>query len=363
MNSDEWTESDIQALKAQEAKDLAIEFLSKLQRKERGPISPGEVQLQELEYELRLKEAEQEDQQAARVHEQRIKELELEIERERTQAAQVQQKANSVRQRLTELIDRVRQSEASLGVGLERAVREHRLRIEQLEHEYADRRRELEQEHQNLAQQRDELVERISSLTDLEASADDLAQLRDSANQARSELEHQKRLLDEELGNLEFDKTKRLTETQRSQDLELAKLAAAHEQAIVKLDRETADRILNGLGLQGISKNELDSLHRQIAEQKERIEQQAAEDRSQIREAFRREYNITMPEPIDVTDLFYQHRAAVQEIADLRKRIEKLDSEIARAREHIEKEPQRITAAVESARTQVQNIVEPATKR
>ena len=37
-----WTESDIQGLKAQEAKDLAIEFLQKLQAKDKGPISPGE---------------------------------------------------------------------------------------------------------------------------------------------------------------------------------------------------------------------------------------------------------------------------------------------------------------------------------
>jgi hypothetical protein len=46
------TESTIQALKAQEAKDLAIEFLHKLDAKARGPISPGELQLHELEYEV-----------------------------------------------------------------------------------------------------------------------------------------------------------------------------------------------------------------------------------------------------------------------------------------------------------------------
>ena len=35
MTSNDWTETDIQALKAQEAKDLAIEFLHELEQQSR----------------------------------------------------------------------------------------------------------------------------------------------------------------------------------------------------------------------------------------------------------------------------------------------------------------------------------------
>ena len=72
-----WTEGDIQALKAHEAKNLAVELLQKLQAKDKTPISAGEVQLKELQYSLQLKEAEAEDNRQSEEHERRIKELEL----------------------------------------------------------------------------------------------------------------------------------------------------------------------------------------------------------------------------------------------------------------------------------------------
>ena len=46
------TNNQINALKAQEAKDLAIDLQQQLLTKEKAPISAGEVQLRELEYEL-----------------------------------------------------------------------------------------------------------------------------------------------------------------------------------------------------------------------------------------------------------------------------------------------------------------------
>ena len=79
-----WTESDIQALKAQEAKDLAVELLHKLDAKQKGPISAGEVQIKELDFELRLREAEGEDRRCREAHERQIKELELQIQQEKT---------------------------------------------------------------------------------------------------------------------------------------------------------------------------------------------------------------------------------------------------------------------------------------
>lgn len=69
-----WTESEIQGLKAQEAKDLAVELLRKLETKEQGLISPGEVQMKELEYELRLREAENEDRRRRQTHDERVQE-------------------------------------------------------------------------------------------------------------------------------------------------------------------------------------------------------------------------------------------------------------------------------------------------
>ena len=68
-----WTENEIQGLKSQEAKDLALELLQQLQEKECGPISPGEVQLQELQYELKLKEAEAEDTRLQEAHQLQVK--------------------------------------------------------------------------------------------------------------------------------------------------------------------------------------------------------------------------------------------------------------------------------------------------
>lgn len=89
-----WTESEIQGLKAQEAKDLAVEFLQTLEAKDKGPLSPGEVQVKELEFELRLREAEIDDRRRRETHERHIKELELQIEQERTRSAEADSRAN-----------------------------------------------------------------------------------------------------------------------------------------------------------------------------------------------------------------------------------------------------------------------------
>ena len=89
-----WTEPAIQALKAQEAKDLAIELLQKLESKDQAPITAGQVQLKELEYELRLKEAEAEDNRRREAHEASIKDLELNIEQEKSRQAEAKHDAD-----------------------------------------------------------------------------------------------------------------------------------------------------------------------------------------------------------------------------------------------------------------------------
>ena len=85
--------------------------------------------------------------------------------------------------------------------------------------------------------------------------------------------------------------------------------------------------------------------------------------REQAREEFRRVYNITTSEPIDVTDLFYSHKTLVSEADAQRNQIEKQDQEIKRMREHIEQEPQRIAHAIEAAKVQIQNNIEQASAR
>ncbi len=363
MPASEWTESDIQALKAQEAKDLAIDLLKELQEKERGPISPGEVQLRELEYELKLKEAERSDQQALRQHEVRIKELELEMERERARTADTNRKADDVREQFGLLVERVRETEESLGISLERANREHHLKLEQLEAQHQTKRAEWEERLAEMTRQRDELAHEIQQLSEVHESAQDLGKLREAVEQSRLEYEQQQRGLEEELSTLQFEKTKRLTETRRSQELELAKLQTEQEKAVLKLDEETAEKILSSLGKKSVTNQQWDEVHARLKEAEQRASEQHSTDRDRFRNEFLRQYNITTDEPLDVTELYYKHRALAEENERSKARIDKLEADLSRTRQHIEKEPQRIATTVEAARTQVQNIVEPAGKR
>lgn len=246
MSSDQWTEGQIQALKAQEAKDLAIEFLDQLRNKEQGPISPGEVQLRELEFDLKVKQADIEDAKLRRSHELKVRELELQIEKEKARSAESLSHADHVRDELQALIDRVRASEESLSLSLERATREHRIQLERLAEEAAQRKADLESELQSLGQQRDDLTVQIHQLTDLQVSATNLAELRDTIAARQAELHQQQQRLEEELANIEFTKKKQLSEIRQSQELELARLKHEHEKQVLRLDREAAEKILNG---------------------------------------------------------------------------------------------------------------------
>lgn len=85
--------------------------------------------------------------------------------------------------------------------------------------------------------------------------------------------------------------------------------------------------------------------------------------RAEARDEFRREFNITRADPIDVTDLFYREQAARTEAERRRNQLDKLDAEIRRTHQHIEREPERIAAAAEAAKTPVQNYIEQGGKR
>jgi hypothetical protein len=358
-----WTENQIQGLKSQEAKDLAIELQQQLQEKDRAPISPGEVQLQELQYELKLKEAEAEDRRIREAHQLQVKQLELKIEQEKAHVAAAESRAEAVRAEHAALLDRVGTAEESLSVQLERARREHNLRVEQLQTEYQSQQGQLKDEIEQRQQQKAQLVDDIAVLTDIQESAEELGRLREEIESRQKSNQQQLQQLDEEFESLEHEKTKRIKQLQRQQELELAQLETAHKKQLLQENRKAADAILASLGMVAVESQRWEELqqHQQQAQQLEESRLDAV--RQEAREELKKEYHITHAEVIDVTDLFYRHQAAARELEALHRQVEKLEGEIQRMRQHIEKEPQRIATAVEAAKVHVQNTIEQSGQR
>jgi hypothetical protein len=358
-----WTESEIQGLKAQEAKDLAIELLQQLAAKEEGLISPGEVQMRELEFDLRLRQAEIEDRRQSEAHERRIKELELQIEQEKTRAAEAESRANDVRQAHARVIERVAEASESLSAQLERATREHNVKVERLTAAFAVKQEELSRQSHELEQKRDALREEISMLTGLRGDALEIGRLREEIDRRKKEMQREHAETEEQVAAAEFERTKRIREAQRKQELELARLESQHQKDVLLRNRQAAESILEALEMIAVDKNEWQRLNQRLENEQKRSDDELQQVRAAAREEFRREFNITRSEPIDVTDLYYREHAARSEAERHRGQLEKLDVEIRRMRQHIEQEPQRIAAAVEAAKTQVQNFIEQSGKR
>jgi hypothetical protein len=359
----DWTESDIQALKAQEAKDLAVEFLHKLETREKGPISPAEVQMKELEYELRLREAEIEDQRRRETHERSIKELELQIEQEKTRSAEAENRANQVRELHARLIERVEEASESLSRQLERASREHNLKVERLASIYASKEEDLTRHIQELEQGRGALREEIAVLTGIRVEAEEIGRLREEIDRRKKESRREHAEMEEQIATAEFEKTKRIGDAQRKQELELAQLDAQHQKDVLQRNQRAAELILEGLGLTAIEKEAWEETNQRLQTARERTDEEVHQIRDDAREALRREFNITRTEPVDVTELFYREQTSRAQAEHLRGQMEKMDAEIQRMRQHIEQEPQRIAKAVEAARTPVQNYIEQSGKR
>lgn len=358
-----WTENDIQSLKAQEAKDLAVEFMHQLLAKERGPISPGEVQLKELEFELKLRDAENEDNRVARLHEKQIKELALKIDQEKTRAAEAISHADEVRQEHAGVIQRVSEASESLSTQLERLTREHNLKTERLTTAYEDKKGGLATEIDQLKQQRDALKEEISHLTGVQDHAQEVASLREEIKANLKQAQRERDSIEDEVAQAEHEKTKRVRNAQRQQELELAELAASHKRDVLNQNRDAAEAIIKELGMTALPADELEQLKSQLHQQSATERQESEHVLAEARTSIRREYNITRDEPIDVTELFYREQASSTQADALRGQIDKLDTEVRRMREHIEQEPQRIATAVEAAKTQVQNYIEQSGKR
>ncbi|TWU45590.1 hypothetical protein Q31b_07650 [Novipirellula aureliae] len=358
-----YSESEVQGLKAQEAKDYCIELMRQLAAREGGPISPGEVQLQELQYELEVKEAEAEDNRQREAHLERMKELELEIEREKAEWAKAERLADDRRERYAKVISQVAESQEKLSVQLDRATREHNVKLQMMQSEHDARRTALQQELEELTNQRDTLVEEIGKLADLNTAAEDVDRLRSEIEEKRADATRHQKQLDDDIEAAAFEKEKELKRIRREQDLTLAELEATHRKQLLEAKSDALDAMLKDLGMAKINPIELEQLRQQAAEQRSLAEQEVESIRQSAIDEFKRQFNVTAGEPLDVTDLFYREKALQEDNQSLEKHVQKLESEIARMRTHIESESSRVASAIEAARTNIQNNIEPGVKR
>ena len=304
-----WTEADIQALKAQEAKDLAVDLLRQLEAKERAPITAGQVQLKELQFTLRLKEAEAEDNRLREAHSQRIKELELDIEREKSKQAEAISHADQLRQEHARLVAQVQEMQESLSVQLERATREQKVQIESLHAEYGCRKAELDAELAQLEDQKTERLETIAELTELGDIAGDVAALREEIESRTATQQRELARLDEAFEAAEFEKKKGINQIKRNQEIELAELEAEHRKQVTARNLDAAHTILEAANMIAVSKADWESIQARDTENQRQDETGLAEARRKAEEELKRSYNITTSEVFDVTELFYREKA------------------------------------------------------
>lgn len=343
------TESEIASLKSQEAKDYCVELLQELETRSQAPLSPGEMQLEELQFELKLKEAEAKDNREREAHEQRLKELELDIESERAKYAESAKRADEIRSQYTQKIQQVADAQEKLSIQLERATREHTVKLQLMESEYEGKSAQLQGEIEELESRRDQLVDEISSLAELQASAADVSNLRAELATRHETAQKNLKALDEEIEAAAFDKKKELMRIQREQELELAELKADHQKMLLATTNETVDKLLNDLGETRINPDELAKLNAKATQTAEQSEKEIEAIRHAATEEFRKQFNITdSREAIDVTELFYQQKSLAEENKGLETQVEKLEAEIGRMRTHIERESERVAKAIEA---------------
>lgn len=358
-----WTTNEINALRAQEAKELAIELQDRLLAKESAPITAGEVQLRELEYELKLKEAEAEDAREQERHHQRIKELELQIQQERARQAEAVAKAAKVREEQAELAENVTTAKESLSVQLEKATRENNLKIEKLEANYKEKTEILNKQREELEENRNKLRDEITDLASLKETAEEIKLLRDEIESRRAANQHEFVRLEEEFRTVEFEKVQKINAVKRQQEIEVSELETQHKKDVMQANQQAAKDILIKIGMMPVKKKEWEKMKAELDEQKTRSEQETQELRDKARDQFLKDFNITVKDPMDVTDLFYKKESLTSEVDGLRAAAEKFESEIKRMRQHIEQEPSRISAAVEAAKVHVSNNIEQSGKR
>lgn len=358
-----WTAHEINSLRSQEAKDLAIELQERLLKKEKAPISAGEVQLQELEYELKLKDAESDDARHREQHAERLRELELQIEEEKRKHVEAEERAAVVRQEQAKLAEAVGKAEEALSIKLEKATRENNLKIETLDSDYNEKAKTLTKQREELEEQRNKLREEIASLAQLKDTAEEIKRLREEVESSLAANQRELVRLDEQFKTVEFERTQKINAVKRQQEIEISELETQHRKDVMQSNQQAARDILIKIGMMPVKKSEWEKMKKELDERQKRSEHEADELRTEAREAFLKEFNITTQEPMDVTALFYQKQALNTEAETLRRSVDKLECEIKRMREHIEQEPSRISAAVEAAKVNVSNNIEQGGKR
>ncbi len=357
------TVNDINALRAQEAKDLAIQLQDQLRARAKAPITAGEVQLRELEYELKLKEAEAEDARQRERHTERLRELELQIEQEKTRQAEADAQGAKVREEQAKLVEKVDGAKQSLSIQLERATRENNLKIEKLETDYQEKTETLKKQREELEEQRGKLRDEIAELAELKEIAEEIKRLRDDMESRQSANQHELLQLDEQFKTVQFEKIQRVNAVKREQEVEISELETQHKKNVMQSNQQAAKDILIKIGMMPVKKSEWEKMKKELDERRERSEEEAQELRAKARDEFLKEFNITVQEPLDVTEMFYHKQSLNSEAEALRGSVAKLEGEIKRMREHIEQEPSRISAAVEAAKVHVSNNIEQGGKR
>ncbi|MFK7818052.1 MAG: hypothetical protein AB8G99_05005 [Planctomycetaceae bacterium] len=361
----QYDEDEVMGLKAQEAKDYCIELLRELKTLTSGPISPGEAQLQELQYELKLKEAEAADNRQQEDHQRLLKELELQIEEQKTRQAQSKKSADEVRQRHVQVIQRVEENQDKLSVQLERATREHKIRMEMMDCDHTEASEKLNAELAELTERREQLKTEIESLSELQLESQEIVDLRRKLQELKDDSAKELKQLEEHIENQVFDQKKELTRVQREHELELARVQADNQKALYNANVEAADQLLSELSFERVAPDELKALRQGAADQQKRSDDEVLRIREAAINDFRRTFNITASEgeQIDVTDLYYARKSLQEENVSLEATVGKLESEISRMRSHIEKESERVAKAIEAARTNIQNNIEPGVQR
>lgn len=357
-----YTEAEVQGLKAQDAKNYCIDLMHQMKAKELGPISPGEVQLKELEFELQLKAAETADSRLREEHLERIKTLELKIQEERAAVEQQTRAAEERQAEYASVIQQVADSQEKLSIQLDRATREHAVKIQIMKSEYESTSADLQRKIDSLQSEKDQLLEKISSLAEIEVNAIEIVQLKDKLVEKKSNLIREEKLLDEEIESAVYEKQKALIQIQREQEIELVELKTQHRKSLLDANQDTLNSLLAHLELESIRPNEFEKLKREASENRQLEEQEIHRIEHDAVADFKRKFNINFSETMDMTELFYREKATAEENQTLEATVKKLESDLSRAREHMEKESERVAKAIEAARTHIENKIESGAK-
>lgn len=260
------------------------------------------------------------------------------------------------------MIAQVSQSQEKLSIQLERATREHAVKMQLMQSEYETLKQQLNDEINELTTQRTTLRDEITQLSELQGLAEEISGIRQDLEQQREGLEREQKQLQQQVEAANFEKQRELTARQREQEVELAELAAKHRKAVLELNKGALKELLETVGMEQIDPSELESLRARAEEQQTRTENEVQEIREEAIEQLKRKFSISSSEPLNVTELFYTSRSLQEECAQQEKQIEKLESEIARMRAHVESESARVAKAIEAARPNIENKIESGAK-